>query len=408
MNQYYRRGKSVLVFFSLLIIIPFSLLAVSFAAYGESSAWNCPECGRTGNTGNYCGGCAHPAPWIESSTDPALTDTSGRALAVVEKGFGGDVTVHVEMNDDGTVKALSIDTPDEVLGKRVSEAEFTEQFIGKAAPFVLGGNGIEALSGATVTSKAAVKAINQTVAGEEPAPEATEEPKPQAKEAAVTPGHVSSLPSIKEGYIIAFGTYPQTKEGTDQTPIEWIVLDYDEANHKALLLSKYGLDTKLYNTYWTDVTWENCSLRTWLNGKFLNKAFSAEEQSAILITDVDNSPGQGNTEWNTDSGNNTQDRIFLLSYNQARHYLSATLKGSNKNNIRIAPTAYAIGWGAWTSASTQTEEGTAAGWWWLRSPGYSQREAANVRADGSLGDTTVTDKGGTIRPALWLNLESDN
>ena len=49
------------------------------------------------------------------------------------KGFGGDVTAHVRLNDDQTVKTLTIDTPDETegLGKRASEAEFTEQFIGK-------------------------------------------------------------------------------------------------------------------------------------------------------------------------------------------------------------------------------------------------------------------------------------
>lgn len=29
---------------------------------GETTVWNCPECGRTGNTGNFCGGCGYPAP----------------------------------------------------------------------------------------------------------------------------------------------------------------------------------------------------------------------------------------------------------------------------------------------------------------------------------------------------------
>ena len=90
--------------------------------------------------------------------------------------------------------------------------------------------------------------------------------------------------SIKVGDIVTFGRYPQTAEGTDQTPIEWIVLDYDEKENKALLLSKYGLDVKPYNTEWTGITWEKCTLRTWLNGEFLNKAFSAGEQSAILMT----------------------------------------------------------------------------------------------------------------------------
>ena len=32
----------------------------------EHYEWNCPQCGRVGNKGNYCGGCAHPAPWVET------------------------------------------------------------------------------------------------------------------------------------------------------------------------------------------------------------------------------------------------------------------------------------------------------------------------------------------------------
>ena len=87
--------------------------------------------------------------------------------SVTEQGFGGDVTVHAELNEDGTVKSLTIDTPNETagLGQRASEAAFTDQFIGKSGPFTYGEDGIEALSGATVTSTAALTAINKAVAG---------------------------------------------------------------------------------------------------------------------------------------------------------------------------------------------------------------------------------------------------
>ena len=30
---------------------------------GYPASWDCPNCGRTGNTGNYCGSCAYPNPW---------------------------------------------------------------------------------------------------------------------------------------------------------------------------------------------------------------------------------------------------------------------------------------------------------------------------------------------------------
>ena len=106
----------------------------------------------------------------------------GASAEASEKGFGGTVTAHVTL-ENNAVKELAIDTPDETdgLGKRASEAEFTEQFIGKTGPFAFGKDGIEALSGATVTSEAALKAINRAITGEEEAP--AEEPAAEPTEA---------------------------------------------------------------------------------------------------------------------------------------------------------------------------------------------------------------------------------
>ena len=83
------------------------------------------------------------------------------AVSAAEKGFGGDVTVHLEL-EGKKVKSLTIDTPDETegLGKRASDKEFTDQFVGKEGPFTFGENGIDALSGATMTSNAALKEKN--------------------------------------------------------------------------------------------------------------------------------------------------------------------------------------------------------------------------------------------------------
>ncbi|MER1992492.1 MAG: ammonia-forming cytochrome c nitrite reductase subunit c552 [Eubacteriales bacterium] len=120
-----------------------------------------------------------------ASGETAGTNAAGNG--VTEQGFGGEVTVIVELNEDGTIKTLTIDTPNETegLGKRASEAEFTEQFIGKSAPFAFGENGIEALSGATVTSTAVLTAINKAAAGpaaEETTEEKSEEPAEEPKE----------------------------------------------------------------------------------------------------------------------------------------------------------------------------------------------------------------------------------
>lgn len=206
------------------------------------------------------------------------------------------------------------------------------------------------------------------------------------------------------GNYVTFGEYPQTTAGEDMTPIEWLVLARD--GDKALLISRYGLDAQPYNTDYTSVTWETCTLRKWLNGTFYNKAFSSAEQAAILTTDVDNSKNQCYSGWNTSGGNNTQDKVFLLSYAEANKYFGVTYDNSSNTKSRVAPTAYAIAQGEWTSSSNKTADGTDAGWWWLRSPGYSQSRAADVNTDGSLYSSSVSLDSGSVRPALWVNIEA--
>ena len=140
--------------------------------------------------------------------------------SVTEQGFGGDVTVHAELNEDGTVKSLTIDTPNETvgLGQRASEAAFTDQFIGKSGPFTYGENGIEALSGATVTSTAALTAINKAVTSgstteapaAEPAEEKQEEPASETEE---KPAEAKTEePAAANGQ--SYGVYRSTKENS--------------------------------------------------------------------------------------------------------------------------------------------------------------------------------------------------
>lgn len=205
------------------------------------------------------------------------------------------------------------------------------------------------------------------------------------------------------GNYVSFGTYPQTKAGNDATPIEWLVLARD--GNKALLISRYGLDAQPYNKDNTSVTWETCTLRTWLNGMFYNKAFSSAEQAAILTTNVDNSKSQCYSGWNTSGGNNTQDKVFLLSYAEASKYFGVTYNSSNTKS-RVAPTAYAIAQGAEKNSSYKTADGIDAGWWWLRSPGAYQSSAAGVRTGGSLFFNDVNYDSGSVRPALWVNIEA--
>ncbi len=209
------------------------------------------------------------------------------------------------------------------------------------------------------------------------------------------------------GEYVTFGHYPQTTDGTDYSPIEWLVLDVDKDNHKVLLLSRYGLDCQPYHNIWEEVTWENCSLRYWLNDDFLNTAFTSQEQDNILLTSVDNSRSQGFRDWNTYSGNNTQDRVFLLSYVETKLYFDVSyfdLDGTLQS--RVSPTDYANKLKVWVSNDYATADGTASGCWWLRSPGYNQFHAATVDYCGAQRNTIVTNNSICVRPALWINMDA--
>ena len=210
--------------------------------------------------------------------------------------------------------------------------------------------------------------------------------------------------SIKVGNIVTFGHYEQDNNLINGTePIEWSVLEIDVINNRALLISRYALDARPYNRRDADVTWETCSLRNWLNQDFYNAAFSNAEQEMILITDVDNSENQGYSAWSTDGGNNTEDKVFLLSYAEALRYYDVTWENLQNMRSRVAPTEFAIHNYAWT-LDDRTSDGMLSGFWWRRSPGGKQNYAAGVNTDGSLCYPTVFNGCATVRPVIWVNL----
>ena len=201
-------------------------------------------------------------------------------------------------------------------------------------------------------------------------------------------------------YSFFFGHYPQTASGTDQAPIEWIVLE--EKNDKMLLISKYGLDAVPFHTEETSVTWENCSLRSWLNSEFLQAAFTEDEQAYICSSKVRNGHDENYDWWlGGYDGEDTEDRIFLLSYAEVTRYF-----GMGEDNIpsRMAPTEYARTKSRMVSNRFFTEDGEKAGDWLLRSPGFSFDQVCTVEWDGSLGEAGVNSTSPFIRPAFWLDL----
>jgi hypothetical protein len=199
----------------------------------------------------------------------------------------------------------------------------------------------------------------------------------------------------KVGDVIFFGSYEQDNDTSNgKEEIEWQILE--KQDNKILIISKYALDCQQYNTEKTDVTWETCTLRSWLNSTFIDNAFSEAEQSMIADTKV---TADKNPNYSTNPGNDTTDKIFLLSINEVNKYFTTN------ESRKCVPTAYAIEQGAYTSDS-YTSGGKATCWWWLRSPGSSQDFASIVNCGGSVyfRGNCVGYSYVCVRPALWINL----
>ena len=205
---------------------------------------------------------------------------------------------------------------------------------------------------------------------------------------------LSFLDGADVGSKVYLGMYEQdnnTENGKEK--IEWTVLAKE--GDKLLLISKYALEVRPYNTECRATTWEKCTLRTWLNTEFYTAAFSAEEQKLIAETTV---TADMNPEYGTDPGNPTKDKVFLLSIPEANQYFA------NDEARRCAPKAE----GAVMTIKYKTASGETACWWWLRSPGDGGSSAAIVSNDGLVCDWGfyVNFDHYGVRPALWIDLKS--
>lgn len=205
--------------------------------------------------------------------------------------------------------------------------------------------------------------------------------------------------NIKVGNYIKFGKYEQDNDFSNgKEEIEWKVLAIEDG--KALLISKYGLDAKPFNDVCSDVKWDTCTLRKWLNAEFINAAFSDSEAEIIPYVTVNDSK---NPDYGTYPGGSTTDKVFLLSFTEAKRYFSSD------EERKCKPTEYALNQGVWIPGEPDKDpEGC---WWWLRSPGDNPRKddlfltgtvnrAGWINYYGNGVEKAIV----AVRPAIWIDL----
>ncbi len=197
---------------------------------------------------------------------------------------------------------------------------------------------------------------------------------------------------------VVMGSYLQNCQAKKE-PMEWIVLKKEK--HGCLCISKYLLDCKAYHDFSKNVTWQDCTLRNWLNHEFFMSAFSADEREKILLSTLKNPAG------------NTQDYIFLLSTDEVEELFDDEVEDYVDYEERGAVTTdYARSQGAWF-LDEGGEDGNK-GTWWLRYYGdFLDKEEGKydfiscVNFDGYIERAAqgVEETDCCIRPAFWLRTD---
>ena len=236
---------------------------------------------------------------------------------------------------------------------------------------------------------------------------------------------VESINEAKVGDYILFGKYEQDNNYRNgREDLEWLVLAKED--NKILVISKYGLEFKRFHDITSremrkipgGITWEKCSLRKFLNEEFINNAFSTAEQNQIISTTVTADVNDRGLS----PGNDTTDKIFLLSVNEANKYFS------DDSARRCKCTTYCYAQNIYREVQEEDcdecdddiyeaccagkingcdRADEAGGWgWWLRTRGDFLHLTAYVVSNGAVSSYGHdTDYYGVVRPAMWISLE---
>jgi hypothetical protein len=186
-------------------------------------------------------------------------------------------------------------------------------------------------------------------------------------------------------------------------PIEWDILT--ESDGKALIIANLILDSQEYCPYSMEYSFSHnggtgyannyklSAIRKFLNDNFYNTAFNELQKVFIETTTVDNSAATTTDSSNSYACNNTNDKMFLLSYKEATTYYTSQAARQAKG------TDYAKIQGIYVYSSNN------ASFWWLRSPSHHDADHAfDVNFDGGIGADSVTGTYRSVRPACWIKL----
>ena len=196
------------------------------------------------------------------------------------------------------------------------------------------------------------------------------------------------MENMRIGDTIVFGEYEQDGDSSNgREMLEWMVLDIDD--DKALVISKYVVDARKFDSSLDTIYWENSEIRFWLNEIFVGNAFYKESPSDIIPTTVishylDDDPEDGIEA----EAYETTDRLFLLSIEEAEFYYPL-------DRMRKVMATQAV-----IDGDLLLEDDGHSGWW-LRDAGEDGTTYYIWGYDGTVVSSMNSIMQG-IRPAMWI------
>jgi hypothetical protein len=170
---------------------------------------------------------------------------------------------------------------------------------------------------------------------------------------------------------------------------DWQVLAV--ANGRATLITKEVVALRAYSDSGSDTTWEQCSLRAWLNNEFFADSFSPQEQVLVLDSQLAN---PASAEYGTAGGNDTTDKVYLLSIDEAQARFADNQERTAVLGMpqeQLDDTTGTLQQNSDYNSYTFSEPSQPMRdhngmplWWWLRSPGIKADAAATVLDNGTV------------------------
>ena len=202
----------------------------------------------------------------------------------------------------------------------------------------------------------------------------------------VVPLAFENIGSAKVGDKVIVGSYDaDANEENGAEDIVWTVAAVE--NGKTLLVADNVLDGFTYHTELKDdVDWNSATIKLWLNGAFMKKAFSEEVRAKISTSTVVTKGVNGKADVTT------YNQMFLLSAEELVKYFP------DRESRMVKPTETALANGVYADPIYGTCD------YWLRDAGTTAGYGAyayyygDVNAAGALARSTFIG----VRPAMWV------